>query len=512
MRQISTIADLLEAGADRFGSAPALVGSKGSLTYVEMAARAGQIALTLDRHIPADPSRRIAVHVAGKASLCLAFYGIAGHGRSAMVCSEELIPEQLRRILEEYRPDGMILDEGTVARTSGSLAGYEGWLFALAPSGALDLIAGPLPARAGEGAATGSSAPDDEALVLFTSGTTGEKKAVPISHRNLIETSLMINRFMGVDQPITELVTVPLSHAFGLRRIVCDHLIGGTAVVEDGPFNPALALRTLRDGACNGLSAVPGVLAVMKAAFAPALREVGPRIEFIELGSAPLSAQGKAELCGLFPKAQLCMHYGLTEASKVTFLHFSRDAHKLHTIGKPSPGIEVKLADDSGLETSRGSVGEVWARGFSVATGYLQDGVLTRERFVDGWFRTGDLARMDAEGYLELVGRVDDLINVGGKKLYPLEVEQRLKDAFPEIDCAVGAEEHELLGVKPVLYYSQTTPVSAALFRDMVSRLAACVEPYKIPVRAVSVPAIPRTGNGKILRRDLVRTSRPAAS
>lgn len=512
MGQLTTIADLLTAGAERFGLTPAFVGSQSAVTYREVAERAGQIARTLARHIPSGSPGRIAVYVAGKASLCLAFYGIAGHGRSAMVCPEELTPEQLNGVLAKYRPDGVILDEGTVARTAGALSGYEGRRFALARSGALELLSGPPLERSDGGATAWSPDPDDEALVLFTSGTTGDKKAVPISHRNLIETALMINRFMGVERPVTEFVTVPLSHAFGLRRVVCDHLLGGTVVVEDGPFNPALALRRLRDRACTGLSAVPGVLAVMQAAFAQALREVGPRIEFIELGSAPLSAQGKAELCELFPKAQISMHYGLTEASKVTFLHFARDAHKLHTVGKPSPGLEVKLADDEGTEVPRGAVGEVWVRGYSVAAGYLQDEALTRERFVDGWFRTGDLARKDAEGYLELVGRADDQINVGGKKLYPLEVEQRIRDAFPELDCAVGAEPHALLGARPVLYYSQATPVGPALFREVVARLSACVEPYKVPVRAVSVPTIPRTGNGKVLRRDLARLAREVAS
>lgn len=511
MEPPATIKDLLEAGAARFGGAPAVIGPSGALTYAQLAERAGRIAETLDRLLPAR-SERIAVQVAGKLSLCQALYGIAAHGRSAMVCSEEVTPEQLRAVLERYRPAALVLERGALARAAGALAGYDGFVFALSPAGALDPVQGPVAAveTAGAGPA-GPPAPDDEALILFTSGTTGEKKAVPITHRNLIETARMINRFMGVDRPITEFVTVPLSHAFGLRRVICLHLVGGAVVVEDGPFNPARAIQALRDRACTGLSAVPGVLAVMRAAFDAALREAGPQVEFIELGSAPLSAQGKAELCELFPKAQISMHYGLTEASKVTFLHFSRDAHKLHTVGRPSPGLEVKLAAADGREVPPGGVGEVWARGYSVATGYLRDEALTRERFVDGWFRTGDLARMDAEGYLELVGRADDQINVGGKKLYPLEVEQRLKDLYPDIDCAVGAEEHDLVGARPVLYYSQSTPVGPALFRDMVARLAPLMEPYKLPVRAVSVPAIPRTGNGKVIRRDLARAAeRPA--
>lgn len=507
--QVQTIADLLSIGADRFGATPALIGSSGIITYSELAEQAAQMAAVLGNHLPrSGASRRVAIHVVSKTSLCQAFYAAAAYGWSAMVCSEELPAEQLHGLLARYGPGGLILDEGSLSRVAGVIAAYDGPVFLMDASGRLAILKQSCRITR-ETFADDPTVPDSEALVLLTSGTTGQKKAVPISHRNLLETGFMINRFMGLDKPIKELVTVPLSHAFGLRRVFCIHLVGGAIVVEDGPFNPARMLQLLRDEPCTGLSAVPAVITLLKGAFGPMLRDLGPGVEFIELGSAPLSAQGKIELCEIFPKAQLCMHYGLTEASKVTFLHLFRDTHKLHTIGKPSPGVEVKLADEAGQDVPRGGVGEIWARGYNVAIGYLQDDRMTDERFVDGWFRTGDLAKADAEGYLEIVGRADDMINIGGKKLYPLEIEEWLQDAFPDIDCAVGAEASEHLGAKPVLYYSQATPVSPALFRDMTTRLALCVEPYKIPVRAVALPAIPRTGNGKILRQDLARLGQP---
>jgi acyl-CoA synthetase (AMP-forming)/AMP-acid ligase II len=167
--------------------------------------------------------------------------------------------------------------------------------------------------------------------------------------------------------------------------------------------------------------------------------------------------------------------------------------------------VQVKIADAAGAELPAGSLGEIWAKGSNVAEEYLFDPELTREKFSDGWFRTGDLARVDADGYLELLGRTDDMINVGGKKLYPLEIEQRLKDAFPEIDCAVAGEANEHLGTRLVLCYSEATPVSPALLRDMAAMLAKEVEAYKVPSRAVAVPAIPRTANGKVVRQDLGR-------
>lgn len=501
---MKTIGELLAERAERSGSAPALITSDRTVSYGELARSAESVAAVLGRHLPAGGSRRVAIHVSDKAALCTAFYGTVTHGRSAMIVSDDLAVEQWLALLRKYRPAAVIMDQ-TRADKFGTQAGesFAGAIFSIDAQGRVACMR---ESPRGKGADPGGAVlqpPPDEAIVLFTSGTTGSKKAVPISHQNLLWTGRMINRFMGLDAPLAELVTVPLSHAFGLRRIICVHLVGGAVVVEDGPFNPARSLQALRDRRCTGLSAVPAVLGMFRSAFADVLKQIGERIEFVELGSAPLSARGKTDLCELFPKAQLCMHYGLTEASKVTFLHFFRDAHKLHTIGRPSPGVQVKVADEGGVEVPVGGLGEIWAKGLNVAEEYLLDPELTGEKFRDGWFHTGDLARADADGYLELLGRTDDMINVGGKKLYPLEIEQHVKDAFPDIDCAVAAEANAHLGARPVLCYSEATPVSPALFREVAARLAEKVEAYKVPIRAVAVPAIPRTANGKVVRQDL---------
>jgi len=504
-----TIADVVRIGADRFADRPAVIGADRALTYGDLAGLVAQAGEILGRRVlPTERGRYLAVCVSSKPALCAAFYGAAANGWVPMLCSDETTPPQLSAVLQRYRPAGLVVDGPSSARLSAAIDDYPGAVLAL------DLRQGLTWRRESQEVAqagarsTGPYGPDAEAVVLFTSGTTGNKKAVPITHRNLLETGFMINRFMGLDVPVRELVTVPLSHAFGLRRVVCAHLVGGAVRVEDGSFNPARVLQVLRDERCAGLSAVPAVLSLLKASFNDVFKELGPQIEFVELGSAPLTAQAKAALCGVFPKAQLCMHYGLTEASRVTFLHLFRDAHKLHTVGRPSPGVQVKLIDEEGTEVSAGGTGEIWAKGSNVAAGYLEDPELSKEKFVDGWFRTGDLARADSEGYLELLGRVDDMINVGGRKMYPAEVEQILNDAYPEIDCAVGADEHEHLGAKPVLFYSEATPVSQALFREMTVHLSRHLEPYKVPLRAVSMPAVPRTVNGKVVRRELMRLLR----
>ena len=497
MNRVGTVAELLSGATSAHAGRVAISTRTATLTYTDLADRTDSLARALNRQID-HKSTRVAVCTGSKIALAVAFYGTAGRGRAAMLCSEDLTPFQLQTLLSKHETGALIVDDSPqfeMLRES-----YPGPVVVLTPSGE---VIGGKEAASDSPAFAPDTSPSAEALVLFTSGTTGGKKAVSIDHRNLIEITYMINGFMELAEPATECVTVPLTHAFGLRRLLCVHLVGGTLVAVDGGFNPARTLQTLRDSSCDALSAVPSVIAMLQKTFPDVFRTLAADILYVELGSASLSAGGKADLRKWFPSASIAMHYGLTEASKVSFLHFTRDSAKLHTVGRPSPGVRVKLMDEAGGEAAPGDAGEVWTHGSNVATGYLDDAPLTGERFVDGWFRTGDLARFDADGYLELLGRTDEMINVGGKKMYPLEIEELLKDAYPAIDCAIAARDDAHLGSRPVLCYDHKTPVSPELFREIVDTLARRVESYKLPVSIVEVFEIPRTPNGKVRRREL---------
>ena len=496
MNKIQTVAQLLAGATAAHSGRNAISSARATLTYRELTERVDRLADALDRR-GVRAGSRVAVYAGSKVALTVAFYGAAARGRSAMLCSEDLTPAQLQTLLSSYETAALIVDDAPQFEPLRDT--YQGPMVALTAGGN---VVGDAPGSDPHARMLDTS-PSAEALVLFTSGTTGGKKAVSIDHRNLIETAYMINGFMGLAEPATECVTVSLTHAFGLRRVLCEHLVGGTVVAVDGGFNPARTLQVCRDSKCDALSAVPAVVAMLHKAFPDVFRTLGAQIRFVELGSAAMSATGKSELCEWFPAASIAMHYGLTESSKVSFLHFTRDRSKLHTVGRPSPGVRVKLIDESGSEAARGDAGEVWAQGPNVATGYVDDTALTNERFVDGWFRTGDFARFDKDGYLQLLGRNDEMINVGGKKMYALEIEELIRDAYPALDCAIAARDDVHLGARPILCYSHKTPVSSELFREIIDTLARKVESYKLPASAVEVFEIPRTPNGKVRRSEL---------
>ncbi|HWP82709.1 MAG TPA: class I adenylate-forming enzyme family protein [Bacteroidota bacterium] len=346
---------------------------------------------------------------------------------------------------------------------------------------------------------------DDGALILYTSGATGAKKGVLLSHRNLLQASLNINEFMQIDNQIREFISVPLSHSFGFARSRCIFMAGGTLVVRNGMLNPVTMAHTIANERCNALSAVPSGLTMFFGRFDFLLSDIGPQIRFIELGSVPLCIDHKRKLVALFPNARICMHYGLTEASRSTFLEFHREADKLESAGKPSPHTEIGIVDEGGSFLREGRSGEIVVKGRHVAIGYWKNPTLTEERFLrNGWFRTGDYGFLDNDGYLYLLGRKDDMINMSGIKISPLEIEQVLLAKLPDFDCCVVGfpDPSGVAGEIPVLCYVSPTGVSLRE-HDVVQLLSNEIDKFRIPRLVVQFDSLPKTENHKPKRKEI---------
>ncbi len=342
--------------------------------------------------------------------------------------------------------------------------------------------------------------PEQTASILFTSGTT-RKKAVALSHRALLQATFNINSFMHIDESIREFVMVPFHHSFGLGRVRAVLSAGGTLVVQEGPLNPAAVAQAVERESCNALSSVPAGLALFTGRQEEQLRRFGSRIQVMELGSAFMTAKQKAHLLELFPQARVCMHYGLTEASRSTFLEFRSEQSKLETVGRPSPNVALMIADREGRPCAVEQEGEVVIYGAHLMSGYFGDEALTGEVLrPDGGLRTGDRGYLDANGYLHLLGRGDDLINKGGIKISPLELEQAISDAFPGFECCVIGlpDPSGIAGELPVVAYVGASEVS---MNQLLAALAERVDRTKLPDRLVRVAEIPRTENGKPQRR-----------
>jgi len=282
-------------------------------------------------------------------------------------------------------------------------------------------------------------------------------------------------------------------------------LAGGTIVLVPGLTFPQLTIRALQDHSATGLACVPTGICLLAAKYEESLAGLASQLKYMEMGSAPLAVRDKKKLCRLLPDTRLCMHYGLTEASRSTFLEFHADRNHLDSVGKPSPGVEIRIFSQSEPSVSVEQVGLIHVRAATVMQGYWKDEKRTK-KVLDrdsGWLNSGDLGYIDASGYVYLAGRADDQINTGGVKILPEDVERYANEfnGVKECGCIGIPDPDGLLGEVPLLFVvSGSAPLDQG---ELSSFLRKCsgLEMPKVVIR--SIDELPRTESGKLLRREL---------
>ena len=196
------------------------------------------------------------------------------------------------------------------------------------------------------------------------------------------------------------------------------------------------------------------------------------------------------------------MHYGLTEASRSTFLEFNSERDKLDTVGRASPNVNVRISDSYGGLLGPNEQGEIVVSGDHVTERYYEDKALNQCSFLqDGYFRTGDLGVIDDDGYVRLLGRNDDMINMGGIKISPLEVEQAISNVFSDIEVCVLGIPSDLVGEIPVVVYVRSTNSACLDLNSLTNTLADVLDKNKLPRRVIEVDSFPKTTNGKVIRK-----------
>lgn len=341
----------------------------------------------------------------------------------------------------------------------------------------------------------------DVADILFTSGTTGAPKGVMLTHGNLVAAADHINGFIGTRKGDVEVLPLPLAHSFGLGGLRNVLSVGATLVLVDGFAFPGRIFAALEAHRATGFRCVAAGLAMMFK-FAPdRLGDFAHQLRYVEIGSAPMASADKLKLMALLPTTRLCMHYGLTEATRSAFIEFHRDRESLGSIGRESSGVEIRVVAENGHVAPVGTPGELTIRGPHVTPGYWGDSERTGAMLADGWLRTGDLGHADERGYLYLVGRKADLINVGGRKVSPAEVEDALRSHASVLDCACsGVVDPAGLSGDAVAVLVLLRDGAQSSRRELREHLRSHLEPYKLPVKWRFSGTIPRTENGKIQR------------
>lgn len=341
---------------------------------------------------------------------------------------------------------------------------------------------------------------DNIADVIFTTGTTGIPKGVILTQSNIAAAAHNINSFIQNKKEDIELLALPISHSFGLGRLRCVLLKGASLVLLGSFVNMKRFYRFIDLYKVSGLAMVPASWAFIKKMSGNRLSDYANQLHYIEIGSAPMPMEDKELLCKQFPKTRICMHYGLTEASRSAFIEFHTDYDHLNTVGHETPGMSIAIFNEQGHLCTTGEEGEICVKGDAVTKGYYNDPINTKESYWNEYFRTGDWGSIDSEGYITLKSRKKELINVGGKKVSPLEIEEALKQVTGIVDCAcIGVpDSNGVLGevVKAFIVLSNED-IDIPFINNCISTK---LEAYKRPALYSIINEIPRTSSGKIQR------------
>ena len=344
---------------------------------------------------------------------------------------------------------------------------------------------------------------DSVADIIFTTGTTGEPKGVKLTHRNISAAAKNINTFIANSHEDIEMLALPVSHSFGLGRMRCALSNGQTLVMLGSFANVKRFFRFIETFHVNGFGMVPASWALLKKLSGETLGKYHEQIHYIEIGSAPMPIDEKKFLIELLPDTRICMHYGLTEASRSAFMEFHEEISRLDTIGRQSPNMQIAIFDEQGQKVPDNIEGEICVKGDAVTSGYI--GMDNKAFFWGDYFRTGDWGFRNSDGYITLKSRKKELINVGGKKVSPVEVEEVLRgfDFVKDCACIAIRDVNGILGEVVKAFIVSDNPEKVN-FEYLDGLIGDKLEGFKHPAEYEVIDAIPKTSSGKVQRLLLV--------
>ena len=343
----------------------------------------------------------------------------------------------------------------------------------------------------------------DRSMLLFTTGTTGSSKGVVMLHRGEVGIAGNVIEGTSMKKGNVEIIPMPLNHSFGIRRYQSDMVNGGTVCLMDGMVFIGTLWKLVEKYGATSMAISPASLGMIFHLSDERIADYADQLDYIQIGSAPLAEADKEKLLRLLPDTRLYNFYGSSEAGCACILEFSGNGNKTGCIGRPTVNSIVRFTDDAGNVVENGSPEAPallsWG-GSIVMEGYYNDPDLTAETLVGGYVRTKDLAYLDEDGDCILVGRADDVINYGGSKISPAEIENLALGYEYIDDVAFTSISDPITGELPVILVIQKDGYDEAEFeRFLTDRL----ESYKLPRKYIYVDNIPKTFKGSVLRKEV---------
>ena len=492
---MSNLAEIVGNAAGRYGNRVALRQGDLAMTYSELAQASGKIGGLL-REAGVRPGDRVALMMPNVLAYPVLFYGILAAGGVVVPMNPLLKSREVAHYLGDSGASVIFAWDSAAGEAAEGASGSETRVIGVTDPDAAALTASRAPLDA-----WAERADDDDAVILYTSGTTGRPKGAQLTHANLRKNSeVTTSTLLTAGQDDVVMGCLPLFHCFGLTCGLNASVMSGACLSLLPRFTPAAALDLIAREKVTIFEGVPTMYAAM-------LHD--PAMAAADVSSLRLCVSGGAalpvEVLRGFEDAFSCMileGYGLSETSPVASFNHPDKQRKPGSIGTPIAGVEMRVVDPAGSALPAGEIGEIAIRGHNVMKGYWGKPEATAEAIPDGWFRTGDLAKTDDDGYFFIVDRKKEMIIRGGYNVYPREIEEALYEHPAVAAAAVVGIPHESLGeeVGAAVQLKPGADVSADELQAFAKERVAA---YKYPRHVWLVDELPKGPTGKILRREV---------
>jgi long-chain acyl-CoA synthetase len=492
---MTNLSSLLDQAAADQPDRPALRMDDLVLTYAQWREAAGRMS-TLLASAGIEPGDRVGLMLPNVPAFPIAFYGALAAGAVVVPMNPMLKSREVGYYLSDSGARVVLAWQAAAGEAAKGAADAGAQSIAVATPDLADLLAEHAPATEQPGRGN-----DDDAVILYTSGTTGKPKGAELTHANLVRNAELTAQTLLKNNPDDVVMgCLPLFHVFGLTCGLNATVAAGGTLTLLPRFDPAKTLEIIQRDKVTIFEGVPTMYAAILH-----LPDVDPAMAATLRVCVSGGASMPVEIMRGFEEKFGCMileGYGLSETSPVASFNHPDKVRKPGSIGTPVEGVQLRLVDDAGQTVPDGEIGEIAIRGHNVMKGYWGKPEATAEAITDGWFRTGDLAKVDSDGYYYIVDRKKDLIIRGGYNVYPREIEEVLHEHPAVAEVAVIGIPHPDLGeeVGAAVALKPGASATAAELREFArDKMAA----YKYPRQIWLVEALPKGPTGKILRREV---------
>lgn len=468
---------------------------KETLTYARLAERIQTIGTSL-RTMGIKPGDRVLFTALSKPEMAAVYLGIQYAGAIAVFIDKNTTAENAAAVYEDARAALFLTDKPMKEKSGKDWGGH------CTVSSMKQLYAAPTPETYADYT---MPKPEDMAELLFTTGTTGKPKGVILTYKAVYNILSNTIKGIGIREDERLLLPLPLNHSFALRVLRATLYQGAMVVLQNG-FAFAKEVENNQTAFdCTAMAAVPASMEILRGQMQDQFVPIMSKFRYIEVGAGSLTIAQRRRLTAELPHTTIYNTWGSSESGGALFTNVtevSTHPDQIGAVGKPLPNVEVRVLNEAGepIRSDREHPGRMALRGDMQMAGYWNRPELTAETLKDGWLITSDMVYTDADGYVYMLGRADDIINVGGEKVSPIEVENIAcqYEFVKECACIGVHDTNEVLGQVPVLYVAVGAGFTVG---GLQTFLASRMERYKLPQHYVVVEALPRNRMGKIDRK-----------